>query len=88
MLRTIAQIGLKGFISRFANGLSFISSYEVRPSHGDGWMIMQRGSSNPLRIFKKKSDAVREAKKLAREEHTRLNVFMRNGRVQTRLQFT
>jgi len=51
-------------------------------------MITQRGSSIPLRIFRKKPDAVREAKKLARESHAELNVFQRDGSVQSRLLYT
>jgi hypothetical protein len=88
--RAVAHQGLRSVdaIKRLASGMSLASRYEVRPAFGDGWMITQRGSSLPLRIFKKKADAVREAKKLAKDSHAELNVFQRNGRVQSRLLFT
>jgi hypothetical protein len=102
MFRTIVGINVKDLsrafthhrlrtvdaLKRLASGMALASRYEVRPAFGDGWMITQRGSSLPLRIFKKKSDAVREAKKLAKDSHAELNVFQRNGRVQSRLLFT
>ncbi|MES2965958.1 MAG: DUF2188 domain-containing protein [Bdellovibrionota bacterium] len=94
MLHSLAKIDIRDFsravahqFKRLAAGMTFASRFEVRPAHGDGWMITQRGSSLPLRIFKKKVDAVREAKKLAQDSHAELNVFQRNGRVQSRLLF-
>ena len=75
-------------INRLVRGQALASRYEVKPAFGDGWMITQRGSSIPLRIFRKKTDAVREAKKLARESHAELNVFQRDGSVQSRLLYT
>lgn len=90
LTRAVTHQGLRSLdaIKRLANGSALPSRYEVRPAFGDGWMITQRGSTLPLRVFRKKADAVREAKKLARESHAELNVFQRDGRVQTRLLFT
>lgn len=88
--RAVAHHGMRSLdaLKRLATGHMLASRYEVRPAFGDGWMITQKGSTLPIRIFKKKTDAVREAKKLARDSHAELNVFQRNGRVQSRLLFT
>jgi hypothetical protein len=66
--------------------LQFTSRFEVRPAD-DGWMICQRGSTLPLRVFKKKGDALSEAKKMAKSLHVGVNVFGRDGDLQSRLSF-
>lgn len=66
--------------------LQFTSRFEVRPAD-DGWMICQRGSTLPLRVFKKKSDALSEAKKMAKNLHVGVNVFGRDGDLQSRMSF-
>jgi 2-hydroxychromene-2-carboxylate isomerase len=60
--------------------------YEVRPVE-DGWMIAEKGSELPLRIFVKKQDAIREARRMAREHHTQVDVFGRDGSRQNQYSF-
>lgn len=76
------------FAAFIRKSLRVLSRYEVRPSFGNGWMITQRGCSHPLWIFRKKTDAIREAKKIARESHAQLNVFAKSGRVEMKLVYT
>ena len=66
--------------------LQFTSRFEVRPAD-DGWMICQRGSTLPLRVFKKKSDAMSEARKMAKNLHVGVNVFGRDGDLQSRMSY-
>jgi hypothetical protein len=63
------------------------SIYEVRPIE-DGWMIAEKGSAVPLRIFVKKQEAIREARQMARENHTEVEVFNRNGSLQNHYSFS
>lgn len=62
------------------------SIYEVRPIE-DGWMIAEKGSARPLRVFAKKQEAIREARRLARERHMSVDVFTRSGSHQNRYSF-
>jgi len=61
-------------------------AYEVRPSH-DGWMITRAGSSLPIRVYAKKPEAIREAKRLARAKKTHVDIFTRQGTLQMRQSF-
>jgi hypothetical protein len=93
VIRTLGRLLVhQGIVSfdifrRLAGRAGFTSRFEVRAGD-DGWMITQRGSSLPLRVFKKKGDAVREAKKMAKDMKAQLNVFQKNGRLQSSLVFT
>lgn len=57
------------------------SAYEVRPTN-DGWMITHRGSTVPLRVFPKKPEAVRLARKMGREQKAEVSIFTRQGALQ------
>lgn len=71
-----------GAARRFLPGGVFGSSaFQVR-STDDGWMIAERGSSLPLRVFSRKSDAVRVAKKMAQEHRVDVDIYTRRGELQ------
>lgn len=57
------------------------SSYEVRPTD-DGWMITRRGSTIPIRVYSKKPDAVREARKMGKTQKAEVSIFNRQGALQ------
>ncbi len=63
-------------------GLNGKLVYEVRSAE-EGWKIVERGSRIPLRLFANKKDAIKEARKMARDHKAPLEVFTRNGIVQT-----
>ncbi len=62
------------------------AAYQVRAG-SDGWMITERGSKLALEVFAKKNEAVRAAKRLARAHKAHLDVFSRQGALQTRQSF-
>jgi hypothetical protein len=49
---------------------------EVRPVE-DGWMVAESGSSLPIRLYAKKTEAVKEAKKLAARHEGTVSVRTR-----------
>ncbi len=61
-------------------------AYQVRPVD-DGWMIAERGSSVPLVVFNKKTEALRAAKKMAQEKKAALDIYTRTGSLQATLSF-
>jgi hypothetical protein len=63
------------------------SIFEVRRAQ-DGWMIAEKGSAIPLRVFVKKPEAIREARRMAREHRTDLDIFGRNGEHQNHYSFS
>lgn len=73
-------------ISRRLTRVRTERAYEVRPSH-DGWMVTRAGSSLPIRVYAKKPDAIKEAKRLARAKKTHVDVFTRQGTLQMRQSF-
>lgn len=62
------------------------AAYQVRAG-GDGWMITERGSNLALEVFATKNEAVRVAKRLARAHKAHLDVFSRQGALQTHQSF-
>ena len=73
-------------VARLMAKREFKGAFEVRPS-SDGWMVARAGSSLPLHVFAKKPDAIKEAKRLAREKKTHVDVFTRQGSLQMRQSF-
>lgn len=63
------------------------SVYEVRRAE-DGWMIAEKGSGAPLRVFVKKQEAIREARRMARQHRTELDIFGRDGELQNHYSFS
>lgn len=57
------------------------SAFEVKYTD-DGWMITRQGSSIPLRVFPKKQDAVREARRMGKSLRTEVSIFNREGTLQ------
>ncbi len=55
------------------------SGYEVRPVE-EGWMIFERGTTIPVRMFRRKLDAIREARRRARKQGTTVTVYTRTTR--------
>lgn len=68
-------------------GLVGRTAYEVKPT-SDGWMVALRGSTLPLRVFAKKQDAIREGKRMARSQKSELDIFTRQGSLQTHQSFS
>ena len=79
------QLGL--FVSSLPMTYLGTASFQVRLSD-HGWMITERGSTIPLRVCVRKNDAVREAKRMAQENHAHLDVFTRQGSLQAHESFS
>lgn len=77
-------------VRRFALGAArrFIPSSIIGPpafqvrATDDGWMVSERGSSLPLKVYSRKADAVKQARKMAREYNVEMDVFTRQGELQ------
>ena len=63
-------------------GITRATAYEIRACH-DGWMIAERGTGLPVRVYPKKADAVREGKLLAADRGLKLFVMTKSGKVTT-----
>lgn len=63
------------------------SAFQVRATQ-DGWMVAERGSSLPLRVFSKKADAIREAKKMAKQFKADVDIFTKQGELQNSQSYT
>lgn len=82
MMRAVRQA-----VTRGRETIEGKSVFEVRRVE-DGWMIAEKGSALPLRVFVKKQEAIREARRMARAHHTELDVFGRDGELQYHYSFS
>ena len=58
--------------------LNSAAGYEVRYIE-EGWMVFEAGTMLPVQVFKRKADAVKLAKNLARENGSRVQVFKKTA---------
>lgn len=59
----------------------------VTPYEGSKWAIRNEGASRVEKVFDNKKDAVKQARKEARESNASLTIQKRTGRVQQRVSY-
>jgi hypothetical protein len=55
--------------------------FQVRGTD-DGWMVCERGSLVPLQVYKRKPEAAKHARQLAKNLETQVEIFDRRGSLQ------
>jgi hypothetical protein len=77
---------LAGHFIAFREKLLGASAYQVRRAE-DGWMVVASGSSVPLFVYQTKQQAIKQAKKIAREQRAHVDIFTKTGSLQARHSF-
>lgn len=67
-------------------GLMDRSTFEVKPSD-EGWRVIDKTTNEEVKTYIHKREAIRAAKRLAREQHAAVDVFTKQGTIQNHFSY-